>query len=99
VRFAPHLQVHDEGNRVIRAKKKARGGVTPSPSVELRRLGFYLRGAWAKSDAATVLAAADDFGLLRILLAAEAAFFPVCLGFFLFIVLCSFFKQAELGVK
>jgi hypothetical protein len=42
---------------------------------------FFLLGAWAKSDAATFFSALVDFGLLRILLAAEAALLPVCFVF------------------
>jgi hypothetical protein len=41
-------------------------------------LRFFLLGAWVSAEAAAVLAAADDLGLLSTLEAAVAAFLPVC---------------------
>jgi hypothetical protein len=42
---------------------------------------FFLPGAWVSAEAATLFAAALDFGLLRILAALEATAFDVTSGF------------------
>jgi len=44
--------------------------------------GFFLSGAWANAEAAAVFSAFVALGFCSVLLAAVAAFAPVCFPFF-----------------
>lgn len=58
---------------------EADGGAGGRPPTRVYRRPRF--GVWANADAAAVFAAFDAFGLVNVLLAADAAFGLVCLVF------------------
>lgn len=48
---------------------------------------FFLRGAWARAEAAAVFSILVAFGFCNVLLAAVAAALPVCFGFLVMVYL------------